>query len=196
VPLTRVFGCQVEELKSGLSQTRDEILNDPAILLQRRIFDNQIKEIKNYLEQQPAFVELSVFKPLVEVCRIIGIEPRWCLAASLLSSLEWFLKTWLTRNSEETLDTLKSNNIDQLISKIEHALNSKNISYKQLILSDIAGKRHFRNKVIHDLTSPHESEISEIEDHIKKLVSYMESLKPSSDSITEDKHSGKPKHQQ
>jgi len=165
-------------LESKISELENKTSNDPMTQLQRRILDHQILEVKNYLLNQPEMKKLQDLLPLEQVCSSMKIDPKWAVAAALLSSLEGYMKDWLVKNAAETFTNLKRKEFDELLSKMGAALSNKKIAYQQKRLSDIAGLRHLRNKVLHEMYVPIEDEIKEIRDESIEFVRYIESIMP------------------
>lgn len=152
--------------------------DDPITQLQRRAFEGQINVIKEYLLDQPEMKKLKGFEPVLEICAKLNIDSRWAIAAALLSSLEGYMKNWLVKHTDEKLEDLKRKEFDELISKIQKALLAKKVAFQQKKLSDLAGKRHLRNQVIHEMYIPTDDEIAEIKDESIEFVKYIESIFP------------------
>ena len=121
--------------------------------------------------------ELKGFEPLIEVCSIVKVTPRWAIAGALLSSFEGYLKKWLVRHAGETFETLKKAEFHHLTDKLRAQLRKDQVSADQTKLSGLASIRDYRNLVLHEMHEPNEIELETIKKQTTELMSYIESLK-------------------
>jgi hypothetical protein len=164
------------QLRKEIAALRQSSIDDPVVQLHRELFTLQINAMNRYLMKQPEFKQLTDMLPLQQICAVMKIDTRWAVAAALLASLEGYMKNWLVRHAGENLDDLKNKPFEELISKIKSTLLSKKVSFQQKKLSDLSGKRHLRNNVLHEMYVPSDDEIEEIKNESIAFVQYLESL--------------------
>lgn len=152
--------------------------NDPILQLQKKVFESQVNMIKEYLLDRPEIKELKGFEPLISICSIVKVNPRWAIAAALLSSFEGYIKKWLVNHAGETYDTLKNKNFDELTAKLRAQLKKDRIEADQTKLAELASIRVYRNLVLHEMHEPKENELETIKLQSRELMNYIESLKP------------------
>lgn len=104
------------------------------------------------------------------------INSNWAIAVCHVSLLEAFIKKWLVKNNNYNIKDFKKKDFEELISIMEKSFKQKNISFEQQKLSNIIGKRHFRNKVIHELYQPTDNEIFELIEDNTKFMNYVNSI--------------------